>query len=104
MVEFGSDVRNLVVYDVSSVGCSVSSFCIKIIAECISYMDESIIFILFYFILFSPVCTATKSRQIQALAERFKTRTAHFPLLHDKRTGLQRATLGKSGSEAAPQL
>ena len=37
-------------------------------------------------------------------AERFKTRAAHFPILRDERTGMQRATLGKSGSEAASQL
>ena len=33
-------------------------------------------------------------------AERFKTRAGHFPIQHDERTGIQRATLGKSGSEA----
>ena len=27
---------------------------------------------------------------------------AHFPILRDERTGIQRATLGKSGCEAAP--
>ena len=37
-------------------------------------------------------------------AERFKTRAAHFPIWRDGRTGMQRATLGKSGSEAASQL
>ena len=36
--------------------------------------------------------------------ERFKTWAAHFPKKRDGRTGMQRATLGKSGSEAAPQL
>ena len=34
--------------------------------------------------------------------KRFKTRAAHFPILRDERTGMQRATLGKSDSEAAP--
>ena len=33
--------------------------------------------------------------------ERFKTRAAHFPVQRDGRTGMQRATLGKSGSETA---
>ena len=32
--------------------------------------------------------------------ERFKTRAAHFPVQRDERTGMQRASLGKSGSEA----
>ena len=36
--------------------------------------------------------------------ERFKTRAAHFPIWRDGRTGMQRATLGKSGSETASQL
>ena len=36
--------------------------------------------------------------------ERFKTRAAHFPIWRDERIGMQRAILGKSGSEAAPQL
>ena len=36
--------------------------------------------------------------------ERFKTRAAHFPIKRDGRTGMQRANLGKSGSEAASQL
>ena len=36
-------------------------------------------------------------------SERFKTRAAHFPIWRDGRTGMQRATLGKSGSEAASQ-
>ena len=36
--------------------------------------------------------------------ERFKTREAHFPIQRGGRTGLQRATLGKSSSEAASQL
>ena len=33
-----------------------------------------------------------------------KTRAAHFPIWRNERTGMQRATLGKSGSEAAQQL
>ena len=37
-------------------------------------------------------------------SERFKTRAAHFPMQRDERTGMQRTTLGKSGSEAASQL
>ena len=37
-------------------------------------------------------------------SERFKTRAAHFPIECDGRTGMQRAILGKSGSEAASQL
>ena len=37
-------------------------------------------------------------------SERFKTWAAHFPIKRDGRTGIQRATLGKSGSEAASQL
>ena len=38
-------------------------------------------------------------------AERFKTRAAHFPIWLDERTGgVQRATLGKSGSDKASQL
>ena len=42
-------------------------------------------------------------------AERFKTwgaggGGAHFPIHRDVRTGMQWATLGKSGSEAASQL
>ena len=36
--------------------------------------------------------------------ERFKTRAAHFPIESDGRTGMQRGTLGKSGSEASSQL
>ena len=40
----------------------------------------------------------------QFRSERFKTRAAHFPKKRDGRTGMQRATLGKSGSEAASQL
>ena len=36
--------------------------------------------------------------------ERFKTRAARFLKQRDGRTGMQRATLGKSGSEAASQL
>ena len=36
--------------------------------------------------------------------ERFKTRAAYFPIWHDERTGMQWTTLGKTGSEAAPQL
>ena len=35
-------------------------------------------------------------------SERFKTRSAHFPKWPDESTGMQRATLGKSGSEEAP--
>ena len=35
--------------------------------------------------------------------ERFKTR-AHFPIWRNERTGMQRATLGKSGSKTASQL
>ena len=35
-----------------------------------------------------------------ARSERFK----HFPIKRDRRTGMQRATLGKIGSEAASQL
>ena len=37
-------------------------------------------------------------------SERFKTRAAHFTIWRDGRTGMQRATLDKSGSEAALQL
>ena len=33
--------------------------------------------------------------------ECFKTRGAYFPVKGDERTGMQRATLGKSGTEAA---
>ena len=36
--------------------------------------------------------------------ERFKTRAAHFPTWREGRTGMQWATLGKSGYEAASQL
>ena len=36
--------------------------------------------------------------------ERFKTRAAHFPIQRDERTGMQRATLGKNGSEAASRI
>ena len=36
--------------------------------------------------------------------EYFKTRATHFPIQPDGRTGMQRATLGKSSSEAASQL
>ena len=32
--------------------------------------------------------------------ERFKTRAAHFSIQRDERTGMQRATLSKSGSDA----
>ena len=39
-----------------------------------------------------------------AVSERFKPRAAHFPIQHDERTGMQRATLGKNCSEAASQL
>ena len=38
------------------------------------------------------------------LAERFKTQAAHFPIQRDERTGMQRATFGNSGSEAASYL
>ena len=41
---------------------------------------------------------------VRCTPERFKTRAAHFPIQRDGRTGMQRATLGKSGSEAASQL
>ena len=34
--------------------------------------------------------------------ERFKTRAAHIPIPRDERSGMQRATLGKSCSDAAP--
>ena len=44
-----------------------------------------------------PVTLLNKSRP-----ERFKTQAAHFPVQRDERTGMQRATLGKSGSNAAP--
>ena len=37
-------------------------------------------------------------------SERFKTRATHFPILRHERTGMQQATLGKSGSEAASHL
>ena len=37
-------------------------------------------------------------------SEQFKTWVAHFPRLCNGRTGMQWATLGKSGSEAASQL
>ena len=37
-------------------------------------------------------------------SERFKTRAGHFPIWRDERTGMQRATLGKSSSEAVSQL
>ena len=37
-------------------------------------------------------------------SERFKTWAAHFPVWHDERTGMQRTTLGKSGSKTASQL
>ena len=37
-------------------------------------------------------------------SERFKTRATHFPMQRDGRSGMQRATLGKSGSEAVSQL
>ena len=36
--------------------------------------------------------------------ERFKTRAAHFPVQRDERTDMERATLGKSGSEEALKL
>ena len=35
--------------------------------------------------------------------ERFKTREAHFPIWSNQRTGMQRATVGKSGCEVASQ-
>ena len=38
------------------------------------------------------------------MPERFKTRAAHFPKKRDERTGMQQATLGKSGSKTASQL
>ena len=34
---------------------------------------------------------------------RFKTRGRTFPIQRDEKTGMQRATLGKNGSEAASQ-
>ena len=40
----------------------------------------------------------------QVQTERFKIRAAHFLYSGYGRTGMQRATLGKSGSEAAQQL
>ena len=43
----------------------------------------------------------TRSGLKQILPERFKTRAAYFPAWRDERTGMQRETLGKSGSEAA---
>ena len=33
--------------------------------------------------------------------ERFKARAAHFPMQRDERTGMERATVGKSSCEAA---
>ena len=44
------------------------------------------------------------SLDIYISPERFKTRAAHFPILRNRRTGMQRATFGKSGSKAALQL
>ena len=38
------------------------------------------------------------------IPKRSKTRAAHFAILRDERTGMYRATLGKSGSEKASQL
>ena len=37
-------------------------------------------------------------------SECFKTRAEHFPTQRDERTGMQQATLGKSGFEAASWL
>ena len=48
--------------------------------------------------------TSRPSMLFSVESERFKTRAAHFPLLRNERTGMQRATLGKSGSEASSQL
>ena len=50
-----------------------------------------------------PADVHAKNRAVtfQVHAERFKERAAHFPTLRDDRTGIQRATLRKSGSEAA---
>ena len=42
--------------------------------------------------------------QVSISSERFKTRAAHFPILRDEGTGMQREILGKSCSEAASQL
>ena len=51
----------------------------------------------FAYSLFVGLCSVTW--------ERFKTRAAaHFPIQRDGTTGMQRAPLGKSGSEAASQL
>ena len=47
---------------------------------------------------------AFKNCSFYLIPERFKTRAAHIPIKRDGRTGMQRATLGKSGSEAASQL
>ena len=38
------------------------------------------------------------------IPECFKTQVLHFPIQRNGRTGMQWATLGKSGSEAASQL
>ena len=65
--------------------------------------------------LFIDLCSVTSnvtgsSHSYQSISyqsikpERFKTPAAHFPIQRDGRTGMQRATLGKSGSEAASQL
>ena len=43
--------------------------------------------------------STTATRVFVTESERFKTRAAHFPIQRDGRTGMQLATLGKSGSE-----
>ena len=51
------------------------------------------------FMSFAIVLLQRKCEQLKP--ERFKTRAAHFHILRDERTGMQRETVGKSGCEAA---
>ena len=65
-----------------------------------------IIAIIFLFSGIRFICSpylAIKSALSSLRPGRIKTVAAHFPVQCDERTGMQQATLGKSGSDAASQ-
>ena len=51
--------------------------------------------------VYIDACWCPVSKHVWDTPEHFKTRVAHFPMQRDERTGIQRATVGKSGCEAA---
>ena len=58
----------------------------------------------FHFLLSSETSPPFAGNSLLVIPEPFKAQAAHFPTYRDGKTGMQRATLGKSGSEAALQL